>query len=187
MSSPAQTVGSWFRTPLVAWMSVRFSYALVLSCVGGGLARDWFPVQEVLPTVYNIHSSKLILTETGQGQGGGGVANYQGQFEFSFLIFKSSTIGRYFAGSDSRNAIMRTCDRGLSKYRHNKIECLWHSILIKLLFLDIISRAVFFSFKTKRFEDWIRSPPLVKNLLSWAQSIELVGGPEIETSSVDWA
>jgi hypothetical protein len=38
MSSPAQTLGSWVRILLEAWMSLLVSYVFVLSCVGGGLA-----------------------------------------------------------------------------------------------------------------------------------------------------
>jgi hypothetical protein len=33
----------------------------VLPCVGSGLETDWSPVQEVLPTVYEIHNSRAIL------------------------------------------------------------------------------------------------------------------------------
>jgi hypothetical protein len=58
MTSPSQTVGSWVRVTLVAWMSVRVSSVFVLSCVGSGLATGWSPVRGVLPTVC---SSRLIL------------------------------------------------------------------------------------------------------------------------------
>jgi hypothetical protein len=37
LSLPAQTLGSWVRIPLEAWISVRVSSARVLSCVGSGL------------------------------------------------------------------------------------------------------------------------------------------------------
>jgi hypothetical protein len=54
------------------------------------------------------------------------------------------------------------------------------------MFLNIIHRPVFIyehSHKTQRFGDWILSPSSGKNLLTWAQSIELVpiSGPEIKT------
>jgi hypothetical protein len=61
MSSPAQTLGSWVRIPLEVWMSVCVSSVLVLSCICSGLATGWSPVQGVLPTVYKIQSSRLIL------------------------------------------------------------------------------------------------------------------------------
>jgi hypothetical protein len=35
--SPAQTLGSWDRIPLEAWMSMCF-YAMFVLCVGSGLA-----------------------------------------------------------------------------------------------------------------------------------------------------
>jgi hypothetical protein len=37
----------------------------VLSCVGCGLAAGWSPVQGDLPTVYKIHSLRLILNGNG--------------------------------------------------------------------------------------------------------------------------
>jgi hypothetical protein len=42
-----------------------------------------------------------------------------------------------------------------------------------IVFLDIIHHP-FSLFKTKRFGDWILSPSSGKNLLIWAQSVELV-------------
>jgi hypothetical protein len=33
LPSPAQTLGSWFRIPLKAWMSVCVYFVFVLSCV----------------------------------------------------------------------------------------------------------------------------------------------------------
>jgi hypothetical protein len=38
MSSPVQTLGSQFPIPIEAWISIRVSPALVLSCVGKGFA-----------------------------------------------------------------------------------------------------------------------------------------------------
>jgi hypothetical protein len=38
ISSPAQTLGSRVRIPLEAWMYIRASSVLVLSCLGSGLA-----------------------------------------------------------------------------------------------------------------------------------------------------
>jgi hypothetical protein len=51
MSSPAQTLGSWVRIPLKAWMFVWVYSVFVLSCVGSGLAKNSSPIQGVLPTV----------------------------------------------------------------------------------------------------------------------------------------
>jgi hypothetical protein len=55
--SPAQTLGSRIRIPVEALMYVRVSSVFVLSCVRSGLATGWSPV----PTLYKIHSSRLIL------------------------------------------------------------------------------------------------------------------------------
>jgi hypothetical protein len=55
-----RTLGSWVRILLVAWMYVYFSVFLS-SCVGSDLATSRSPVQEVLPTICNIHSSRIIL------------------------------------------------------------------------------------------------------------------------------
>jgi hypothetical protein len=49
MSSPAQTLGSWIRILVEAWMFAFILFAL--SCVGSGLATGWSPLQGVLPTV----------------------------------------------------------------------------------------------------------------------------------------
>jgi hypothetical protein len=43
-------------------MSLRFSSVFVLSCAGSGLATGLNILPRVLPTVYKIHSSRLILT-----------------------------------------------------------------------------------------------------------------------------
>jgi hypothetical protein len=59
MSSPAQTeiMGS---NPTRS-MDIRFSSVFVLSCVGSGLATGLIVLPRVLPTVYKIHTSRLIL------------------------------------------------------------------------------------------------------------------------------
>jgi hypothetical protein len=67
MSSPAQTLGSWVRIPLEAWLSARVSSVFVLSCVGSGLATGLITVQEFLPTVYKIHSWRLIDGKQARG------------------------------------------------------------------------------------------------------------------------
>jgi hypothetical protein len=54
LSSPDQTLGSWVRIPLEAWMLVYVYFVFVLSCVGSGLGAGWYPAQGVLPTVYMI-------------------------------------------------------------------------------------------------------------------------------------
>jgi hypothetical protein len=61
MSSLAQTLGSWIRIPLKARIYICVYPVFVLSCVGSGLTTGWSPVQCVLPTVYRIHNSTLIL------------------------------------------------------------------------------------------------------------------------------
>jgi hypothetical protein len=38
MFTPSQTVGSWVRIPVDAWMSFRVSSMFVLSCICSGLA-----------------------------------------------------------------------------------------------------------------------------------------------------
>jgi hypothetical protein len=48
-SSPSRTLGSWFRIPHEAWMSVCVYSVCVVLCVGSGLATGWSPVQGVLP------------------------------------------------------------------------------------------------------------------------------------------
>jgi hypothetical protein len=57
------------------------------------------------------------------------------------------------------------------------------------MFLDIIHHPTKTPFclyyKIQRFGYWILSPSSGKNLLSWAQSIELRTGDR--TSSIDWA
>jgi hypothetical protein len=63
MSSLARTLGSWVRIPLEAWMYVHTYSVFVLSFVVTGLETGWTRVQEILPTVYNIHSFRLILNE----------------------------------------------------------------------------------------------------------------------------
>jgi hypothetical protein len=68
MSSPAQTLGSWVRITLEAWMSVRVSSVFVLSCVCSSLATGWSPVQGVLPTVYKIHNFRITWLPMGTGQ-----------------------------------------------------------------------------------------------------------------------
>jgi hypothetical protein len=60
--SPSQTLGSWVRIQLETWMSARVSSVSVLSYVlAAALWRSWSPAQGVLPTVYKIHTSRLIL------------------------------------------------------------------------------------------------------------------------------
>jgi hypothetical protein len=54
VSLPAQTLGSWVRIQLKAWMSVRVYYVFVVLCVGRDLSTGWSPVQGVLPTVNRI-------------------------------------------------------------------------------------------------------------------------------------
>jgi hypothetical protein len=58
MSSPAETLGSWVRSPLEAWMSTRVSSVFV-SYVGMDLRQGWSPVQGVVPSD-KIHSLRLI-------------------------------------------------------------------------------------------------------------------------------
>jgi hypothetical protein len=60
-SSPAETLGSWARIPLEAWMSVRLFCVCVVLCVVSGLARGWCLVQGVLPTVYKVKRLKKHL------------------------------------------------------------------------------------------------------------------------------
>jgi hypothetical protein len=52
MSSPAWTLGSWFRIPIETWMFVCVYSVFVLPCVSIGLATGWSLVQGVIPTVY---------------------------------------------------------------------------------------------------------------------------------------
>jgi hypothetical protein len=57
--SPAETLGSCFRIPLEAFMSVCVYSVFMLSCMyGSGLAVCWTPVQGVVPTVYTITKLK---------------------------------------------------------------------------------------------------------------------------------
>jgi hypothetical protein len=56
LSSLIRTLGSLFRMPLEAWMSVCV-YSVVL-CVGSGLATGWSPILGILPTVYRIKKLK---------------------------------------------------------------------------------------------------------------------------------
>jgi hypothetical protein len=58
ISSPARTLGSWARIPLMAWMLFGVYSVFVLSCVGSSLASGWSPVQGVLPTDYRIKKLK---------------------------------------------------------------------------------------------------------------------------------
>jgi hypothetical protein len=44
-------------------MSVRIYSLLVVSCLTSGLTTGLIANQGILPTVYKIHSSRLILTE----------------------------------------------------------------------------------------------------------------------------
>jgi hypothetical protein len=57
LSSLVRTLGSWFRMPLKAWMTVCVYTVFVLSCVGSGFATCWSPVQEILPTVLGLRNS----------------------------------------------------------------------------------------------------------------------------------
>jgi hypothetical protein len=61
MSSPAQTLGSWVRIPLEAWMSASLYLMFKLSCVGCGLVTNRSAVKGVLPTVCKIKISELIV------------------------------------------------------------------------------------------------------------------------------
>jgi hypothetical protein len=54
MSSAAQTLESWVRTPLEAWLSTCVYSVFVSSCVGSGLATCSSPLQGILSTVYKI-------------------------------------------------------------------------------------------------------------------------------------
>jgi hypothetical protein len=56
LSSPAQTLGSWVRFPLEAWMFVYVYTMFVLAVCG--LATGWSPVQGVLLTKYSIKKLK---------------------------------------------------------------------------------------------------------------------------------
>jgi hypothetical protein len=58
LSSPAQTLGSWVRIPLEAWMYVCVYSVCVVLCVGSGLSTGWSPIQGVLPTVNRITKLK---------------------------------------------------------------------------------------------------------------------------------
>jgi hypothetical protein len=62
MSSPPQTLGSWVRIPLEAWMFVCVYSVCAVFCVGSGFVTGWYPVQRVLPTVYRLGNWK-----SGQG------------------------------------------------------------------------------------------------------------------------
>jgi hypothetical protein len=57
-SSPARTLGSWFRIPLEAGMSVRVYFVCVVLCVSSGLATGWSRIQGALPTVYRINKTE---------------------------------------------------------------------------------------------------------------------------------
>jgi hypothetical protein len=71
-SSPAQTLGSWDRIPLEAWISVcvRLFCVCVVLCIGSCFATGWFPVQWVLPTAYRLRNWK-------SGQGPQGAQNHR--------------------------------------------------------------------------------------------------------------
>jgi hypothetical protein len=62
ISSLAQTLRSWIRIPIETWMCVHVSAVLTLSCVRSSLPTGWSPAQEILPTVWEICRSRLILT-----------------------------------------------------------------------------------------------------------------------------
>jgi hypothetical protein len=58
VNSPCLTYSS-VKIPLEAWMSAYVYSALVLSCVGRGLAAGWSPVKRVLPTVQEIKETEV--------------------------------------------------------------------------------------------------------------------------------
>jgi hypothetical protein len=57
LSSPAQTLGLWVRTPLEIQNSVCVYNVFVL-CVGSGLTTNWSPVQGILRAGYRIMKLK---------------------------------------------------------------------------------------------------------------------------------
>jgi hypothetical protein len=57
-SSPAQTLGSWVRIPLEAWMSLCVCSVFMLFCIGNGLATGRSPVLGVQPSVYGLIKMK---------------------------------------------------------------------------------------------------------------------------------
>jgi hypothetical protein len=58
LSLPARTLGSCFRIPLEAWMTVCVYSVCAVLCVDSGLETGRFPVQGVLPTVCRITKLK---------------------------------------------------------------------------------------------------------------------------------
>jgi hypothetical protein len=54
LSSPSQTLGSWARIPLEAWVYCLRLFVSVLPCVGSGFAVGRSPIQGVLSTVCTI-------------------------------------------------------------------------------------------------------------------------------------
>jgi hypothetical protein len=60
------TLGTWIWIPLEAWICVGVYCVFMLSCVGSGLATGWSPVQWLLPTIYRIQISQLVLNENRQ-------------------------------------------------------------------------------------------------------------------------
>jgi hypothetical protein len=55
--SPPQTLRSWIRNPLEAWMFALFHFCVVL-CVGSGPTTGLSPVQGVLQAVYRIRKTE---------------------------------------------------------------------------------------------------------------------------------
>jgi hypothetical protein len=51
LSSPAQTLGSWVRIPLKAWMSVCVYSVCAVLRVGSGTVKGWSPIQGILLTM----------------------------------------------------------------------------------------------------------------------------------------
>jgi hypothetical protein len=47
----ARTLGSWFRIPFKAWMSVCMRLFCVVLCTGSGTSTGWSPVQGILSTM----------------------------------------------------------------------------------------------------------------------------------------
>jgi hypothetical protein len=57
--SPARTLGSLFRDPVEARMSLHFVSMLVLPWVGRGLKTRWSPIQGALPTAVKVHTFQI--------------------------------------------------------------------------------------------------------------------------------
>jgi hypothetical protein len=154
LSLLAQTLVSWVRIPLKAWMSVCVYSVFVISCVGSGLAMASSPIQGVLPTFLGLRNwcetkcfTDALCSKVG-ARGGGGRQTERDR------VSKCAWITLPFITPNLQTLLFLLHNSILSHiciYSNNKVHC-WKSAYYKrnycnkILSLPLISASLSLAF-----------------------------------------